>query len=377
MTAAPGLGPVRRVILQPTGFCNIDCAYCYLPDRDVRTVMSLEVVEAVGRVLAACGMLDDRLEIRWHAGEPLTAPLSFYREACTALRVALGGSTELRFSLQTNGTLVTDRWCDLFEEFGFDVGVSVDGPAVLHDANRRTRTGKGTHARTMKGIDVLRARGIPFWIISVISELTLAQRDEYLSFVEEVRPASVGLNPEETEGEHRSGLFGQHDFRAAYTDFLDEMYRWQERTGIPVRRFAAARDAILSTGPGVRNDQVEPLCLLSVDTGGRMSSFSPELLGWKAPDYDDFVLGNVLDPGATLSESGWSPGFRQLADDIERGRSMCRDSCSYFRLCGGGAAVNKWTENGTFASTVTASCQANTMAVTDVVLAALEAEAGV
>ncbi|RKS68161.1 uncharacterized protein BZB76_6409 [Actinomadura pelletieri DSM 43383] len=377
MTESFEYGPIRRVILQPTGFCNIDCAYCYLPDRDVRKVMSLDVVEATGRVLAASGLLDDRLEVRWHAGEPLTAPISFYREACTALRAALGGLTDVRFSLQTNGTLVTDRWCDLFEEFGFDVGVSVDGPAELHDANRRTRAGKGTHARTMAGIEVLRSRGIPFWTISVISELTLAHREEYLSFLEDVRPASVGLNPEETEGEHRSELFGRHGFRAAYTDFLAEMYRWQERTGIPVRRFTAAREAILSAGLGTRNDQVEPLCLISVDTDGRMSSFSPELLGWKAPDYDDFVLGNVLDPDVTLAVADWSPGFRRLAADIERGRSMCRDTCSYFRLCGGGAAVNKWTENGTFASTVTGSCQANTMAVVDVVLGALEVEAGV
>lgn len=369
ITGVP-LGPLRRVVVQATSFCNIDCRYCYLPDRTRRTVMATPVVAALGRALAASALVGEALEVRWHAGEPLAAPPSFYRTACALLADALAGRSALRFSVQTNGMLIDAEWCDLFTEYGFDVGVSIDGPAAVHDAYRRTRRDKGTHQRTMAGVDMLRRHGIPFSVISVVTPTLLREQDSYREFMAELRPASIGLNPEESEGAHRSDLFDHERFQAEYTRFLARMWAFQQRTGIPVRRFTEIRDAVLTGDLPVRNDQVEPLCLLTVDTAGNVGTYSPELLGWPAADYDDFVLGNVLDPDFELT--AWPPGFSRMATAIEEGRTRCRETCGYFRLCGGGAAVNKWVENGSFATTVTGSCRLNTMAPVDVVLAALE-----
>jgi uncharacterized protein len=368
--AAP-LGPLRQVILQATSFCNLDCTYCYLPDRATRNLMSDAVVAALGQRLRDCGLLADELEVRWHAGEPLTAPVAFYRRACRELSAALADRVALRFSVQTNATPISDAWCELFAEFDFDVGVSIDGPASIHDAYRRTRRGSGTHARAMAGIERLRAAGHPFSTISVVTDATLCRQDEFIAFLEDLRPASIGLNPEETEGHHRSGLLQQVDFRDRYTEFLRAMWRLEARTGIPVREFSRVRVALRSGMLPVRNVQIEPLCLLNVDVAGNMSTYSPELLGWKDATFDDYIFGNALDPAVSLST--WPPGFSRLAEEIERGRTLCRDRCPYFKLCGGGAAANKWAENGTFASAETGACRLNTMAVVDVVLAELEA----
>ena len=367
-------GPVSRIILQPTPFCNIDCTYCYLPQRAVHTPMPMQVIQAVGDLLARSGMLAERVEVRWHAGEPLTVPIAFYDEAYRLLFDALGSQTSLYFSLQTNGTLIDERWCDFFRLREFEVGVSIDGPAALHDAYRVTRQGNGTHARTMRGVERLRAHGIPFDVISVVTENTLCHTSEYLDFMTGLRPRSLGLNPEETEGSHSSDLFAAGSFRQDYTRFLAEVYAWQAATGIRVRQFAAMRELILHGEFPLRNDQAEPLMMLSVTADGRMSTFSPELLGWLAPEFDDFTFGNVLDPGASLAR--WSDGFVRLAEQIEQGVKACGRSCSYFALCGGGAPANKWAENHSFASTQTAACQANNMAVADVVLAALGLEQG-
>jgi uncharacterized protein len=285
----------------------------------------------------------------------------------------LGSLCSLRFSVQTNGMMIRDDWCDLFEELDVRVGVSLDGPPEIHDAHRLTRQGRGTYERAMQGVDVLRRRGIPFEVISVVTETTLRHADAYLAFLRDLAPANIGINPEETEGEHTSGLFARDGFADEYRDLLSRLLEVQAETGIPVRRLTRMREQVERAQLPVLNDQVEPLMILSVDVDGNVSTFSPELLGWPAPEYGDYILGNVLDPELDLTV--WRPEFRRLAVDIAAGRDLCEAECEYFALCGGGAAVNKWTENGTFVSTRTRTCESNVMAVVDVVLASLEQEA--
>ncbi|QFG24615.1 radical SAM protein [Actinomadura sp. WMMB 499] len=271
-TDRPG-GIVRQLVLQATGFCNIDCAYCYLPDRSTRTLMTPEVVAATARALAASGRLGDELEVRWHAGEPLTAPRALYATANEILRETL--DTELRFSVQTNGLLLDDAWCGFLAREGVRVGVSLDGPAIVHDAYRRTRAGGGTHARAMKGVARLAEAGIPFDVISVITPVTLAHRDAYLEFMAGLRPRSVGLNPEETEGGNVSTLHGSAGFGAGYRDFLRAVAAWSDGTGVPVRELVNMRDHVLVHDLPVGNTQCEPYAILTVGAGGDVASFSP------------------------------------------------------------------------------------------------------
>jgi uncharacterized protein len=61
-----------------------------------------------------------------------------------------------------------------------------------------------------------------------------------------------------------------------------------------------------------------------------------------------------------------------MVEDIEAGVAMCRESCEYFSVCGGGEPVNKLAENGTFVSTETTYCRLTKMRATDLVLDALE-----
>jgi uncharacterized protein len=75
-------GPIGLVVLQSTGFCNIDCAYCYLPDRaNPRQTMELSTVEEVTRLIFDSTLLKHNLDIVWHAGEPLTLSPDYYGRA--------------------------------------------------------------------------------------------------------------------------------------------------------------------------------------------------------------------------------------------------------------------------------------------------------
>lgn len=169
--------PLRTqlLILQPTPFCNINCDYCYLPHRQDRSRMALATVRMAARRLAEDGLAGSQLTVVWHAGEPLVLPPTYYEDAFGEIAAALGPSCEVSHSFQTNGTLIDEAWCALLARHRTRIGISVDGPADLHDRHRRTRRGEGTHARVLEGMARLREHGIPFHVIAVITRDSLGR----------------------------------------------------------------------------------------------------------------------------------------------------------------------------------------------------------
>src|SRR5499426_2697846 len=194
------LGPLGLLVLQPTPFCNLDCTYCYLPDRSNRKRMRPEVLERTFARVAESDLVSRPYTVVWHAGEPMVLPAAFYEAAfATAARFA-HPEHGIVHSFQTNATLIDEHWCDLFLRFDVRVGVSVDGPAFLHDARRTTRSGRGTHSRVMRGIDALRRAGVPFHVITVLTREALDYPDEIHAFYVEHGIEHVGFNVEEIEG---------------------------------------------------------------------------------------------------------------------------------------------------------------------------------
>jgi uncharacterized protein len=110
--------------------------------------------------------------------------------------------------------------------------------------------------------------------------------------------------------------------------------------------------------------------MLNVACNGDVSSFSPELLGLKDARYADFIIGNVH--AHSLPEMRASAAMQLMTRDIALGVEACRNSCEYFSVCGGGAPINKLTENGSFASERTRFCELTQMVPTDLILDALE-----
>ena len=107
-----------------------------------------------------------------------------------------------------------------------------------------------------------------------------------------------------------------------------------------------------------------------MDWAGNISTFSPELLGLKNADYENFLLGNINRDA--LVDLPQRSNFARMLADIRAGVEMCRRHCQYFSVCGGGEPVNKLAENGSFVSTETTYCRLTKMRATDLVLDALE-----
>jgi uncharacterized protein len=369
---APRIG---LLVIQPTPFCNIDCSYCYLPDRQSKATVSTETLyNLFSQIFASGWIVDDSLSVVWHAGEPMVAPVAFYRDAFRMIdRIKPAGLT-VEHSFQTNGTLIDDAWCTFFGQEHVNVGVSIDGPKHLHDRHRLTRSGRGTFDRAIAGVRLLRRRGVPFHVISVLTTESLAVPREMFDFYVAEGIQAVCFNVEESEGSHVSQCFADGGVEAAYTRFLSEF--WRLSAAFP-GRLTFIREIEHTIQQVIRpkdvpfgNQLVEPFAVTSMDWAGNIATFSPELLGLRNAEYDDFLLGNINRDA--LVDLPHRPNLLRMMRDIGAGVEMCRQSCEYFSVCGGGEPVNKLAENGTFASSETKYCRLTKMRTTDLVLEALE-----
>jgi uncharacterized protein len=361
---------IRLLVLQPTPFCNIDCSYCYLPGRDRRGRMSDSVLDrALDRVVES-DWLGDRLDVTWHAGEPLVLPVAYYEAALDRCDAVLGGHTAVRHGFQTNATLLAPAWCRFFRERGINLGVSLDGPARFHDSRRRTRAGTGTHERVMRGVRLLQEHGVPFHVICVVTADALACPDELVDFFLVHGIGRVGFNIEELDGVNRSSSATEPAYRRFMARVLE---RVRESDGaLRIRELESVLDALTDPGFGSYrdNDQNRPFAILAVDWQGGISTFSPELLGTSHPRWGDFDFGNVATH--SLADVAADPRFRAVAGAIQTGVRACAESCAYFPVCLGGAPANKLGELDDFAGTETMHCRLTQQALLDAVLDDLE-----
>jgi uncharacterized protein len=364
---------VRIVVVQPTPFCNIDCRYCYLPGRNDKAVMTQSTVDTLFERVFSSGWASDDLTVIWHAGEPLVVPPEFYECAFESIERRRPASVHIRHSMQTNGMLLSSDWCELFKAWHVGVGVSIDGPKRFNDAHRLTRAGKSTFDQALEGIRLLRREGVPFHVITVLSEESMQAPQELLDFYRSEGIENVCFNVEESEGEHVSSLFSSSGATSRFHRFLGEFWRLARRdTGI---QFIREIDGMLPrvfrpAGAVFRNVQVEPFGMLNVDCKGNVSTFSPELLGLARPEYGNFIIGNVHTD--TLEAMRRSDVLAAMARDVTAGVEACSVGCEYFSVCGGGAPVNKLFENGSFASARTAFCDLTQKVPIDLILEAFD-----
>lgn len=370
------------LVIQPSPFCNINCDYCYLPHRTSTRRMEFPVLEKTMSRVFESGLIGPPFVLLWHAGEPLAVPVSWYEQAFEIINSFPGAKQKVEHTFQSNGTLINDQWCDFIKKHNVSIGLSIDGPDFIHDFHRKTRKGEGTHAKAMRGAEKLKAAGIDFGVVSVISEYSLDYPDEIYEFFRDMEIDGVGFNIEEVEGAHAESSVDQAA-ESRVREFLQRVFDRNKADGFPlhIREFENARENILSPqsnqAPDGRyyNLEVDPLAMLNVDCFGNFSTFSPELLGQATDTYDSFTFGNVAKQGpfeATTSET-----FQQVLADIENGNRKCAESCPYWDYCGGGSPSNKYYENGSFDSAETRHCRCMIQMPMQIVLDDLEERFGV
>lgn len=180
----------RRIfgtMVKPVGSaCNLDCAYCYYLDKAAiyggrEPRMDFDLLERYTQQYIE-GTDADTVTFVWHGGEPLIAGLEWFSRAMELQRRYAAGKRIVN-TLQTNGTLLDERWCDLFRANNFLIGISLDGPRDIHDAFRRDRRGEGTFDRVMEAVGMMRRCGVEYNILATINSRSAGRGAEVYRFL--------------------------------------------------------------------------------------------------------------------------------------------------------------------------------------------------
>lgn len=168
--------PVRlplSVLAKPTGAaCNLDCTYCFFLSKELLYDHDNQRMSEAGLETYLRNLLDSspdgRVEIAWQGGEPTMRGLAFFRRAVELVEQLRRPRQQPAHVIQTNGTLLDDDWAEFLAEHDFLVGLSMDGPAGIHDAYRVNKAGRGTHAQVLRGWELLRRHQVETNILCTV-----------------------------------------------------------------------------------------------------------------------------------------------------------------------------------------------------------------
>ncbi len=335
--------PAFNLMAKPGGpRCNLSCQYCFYSGKGElypksRFRMSDKVLLEYTRQTIEAHCVPE-VTFAWQGGEPTLMGRNFFEKAIAIQKRYGKPGLVINNTIQTNGTLLDDRWCEFFRKHRFLVGISIDGPRELHDACRTDAAGKGTFDRVMKGIAYLKKHRVDFNILCTVNavngdhpgEVYRFFRDEikaqFIQFIPVVQRASesgavtpLSVGPVQY-GKFLSGVFDEwvrHDVAQVYVQHFDlALANWYgEPHGICVFSPACGQSMVIEHNGDIYS------CDHFVDR--------------------DHLLGNIMtSPVRELvnshrqSQFGWSkkaglPGF-------------CR-KCRFLFACNGECPKNRFT----------------------------------
>ena len=178
------------VMLKPAGaHCNLACKYCYYLEKSKlyatsqRHLMTDEMLERFTQEYIEAQTMGHVL-FTWHGGEPLMRSIDFYKKALT-LQQKYARGRHIDNVIQTNGTLLTDEWCEFFAQNHWLVGISIDGPQQYHDHYRQTSAGKPSWERVMHGIRLLNKHHVEWNAMAVVNAYNADHPLEFYHFFKE------------------------------------------------------------------------------------------------------------------------------------------------------------------------------------------------
>ena len=297
--------PRIHVLAKPSGAtCNLACSYCFFLDKellypDSKFRMSDETLEAYVQQLIETHR-SSQVTVAWQGGEPTLMGVDFYRKAIEYQEKYRRPGMTFENTMQTNGTLLDDEWCAFLKENDFLIGISIDGPAHLHDAYRVDKGGQPTFENVMRGLRLLQKHGVEYNVLTTVNrtnadyplEVYRFLRDEvgtdWIQFIPVVeRRTQDGLNLVQqgesvTERSVRAKQFGR---------FLIQIYdEWAHNDvgSVFVQTFEAALRSWMRLPTG--------MCVFEKTCGyGLALEHNGDLYACDHFVEPDFVLGNIKD----------------------------------------------------------------------------------
>ncbi|EPE7163768.1 anaerobic sulfatase maturase [Cronobacter sakazakii] len=179
-----------HIMAKPVSYqCNLTCDYCFYlekeqgtlkPQKASRHMDDATLTQFVKQYIAATPASE--VEFTWQGGEPTLAGIAFYEKAL-ALQARYAQGKTIRNSIQTNGVLIDEAWAQFLSQHRFLVGLSVDGPAHLHDVYRKTRNGHSIFDKVLNAVRLLRKYGVEVNVLSVVNNVTAQRPLEVYRFI--------------------------------------------------------------------------------------------------------------------------------------------------------------------------------------------------
>lgn len=336
-------------MVKPVGsMCNLNCTYCYYLDKaptiydNHQGLMSEAVLE---RYIGQYITLNQSPEILfvWHGGEPLMAGLDFYRKVIKLQNTHASGKKIVN-TLQTNGVLLNDEWCNFFQRNKFLIGVSIDGPKDLHDAYRRSKNGNPTFDRVMAAINMMNHYGVEYNTLTVISNLSENRGTEVYRFLKSIGSRYMQFLPVveycvrdqryanpiiAKPGTVDSSLSPWSVSAKGYGKFMTDVFDEWVINDVG-SYFVQSFDATLAQYVGVKPG----LCTFSETCGDALVvEYNGDVYSCDHFVYPDYKLGNIME--TDLLRLFLSP--RQFKFGIDKRNLLPREClrCSYYFACRG------------------------------------------
>lgn len=342
------------VMTKPVGaVCNLACAYCYYLEKanlykdTSKHVMSDELLEKFIREYIGSQTMHEVL-FTWHGGETLMRPLSFYRKVVELQRQYAGGHA-IDNCIQTNGTLLTDEWCEFFKENHWLVGISIDGPQEFHDEYRKNRSGRPSFAKVMQGIRLLNKHGVEWNAMAVVNDYNADYPLEFYHFFKEIGCRYIQFAPiVERLSKHEDGRYlatplqpGEQlaDFSVSpeqwgnfLCTFFDEWVR-NDVGQIFIQLFDSTLANWVGEQPGV--------CSMAKTCGhAGVMEFNGDVYACDHYVFPEFKLGNIYQQ--TLVEMMYSERQMEFGQMKQKSLpSQCR-ACEFLFACNGECPKNRF-----------------------------------
>ncbi|MBL8025392.1 MAG: anaerobic sulfatase maturase, partial [Fibrobacteres bacterium] len=327
------------LLIKPTSAdCNLRCAYCFYleksalyPAKPVHRMNSATLKAMIGKCMSI-GM--EQTIFSWQGGEPLLMGLDFFREAVT-LQATLGKKGQnVSNTIQTNGVLLKGDWLNFFNEFSFLVGLSIDGPQEIYDANRFATGGRSVFKDVMDAVKLLQLFKTQFNVLTVISTANATKAKDVYRFIK-----SLGVNFHQyipavrTPGQISKGdnfsITGE-EYGRFLLDLFEEWYPRDTRT-VSIRLFDSIINVLVRGNP------------FYCEMGSSCSDYFVVEYNGDVYPCDFFVepshkLGNIN--SVSFEDLRSSEKYRKFSKLKMPQVDECRD-CEFLSLCHGGCTRHR------------------------------------
>ncbi len=248
---------IASLLIKPaSAVCNLDCSYCFYLDRDAdpyegaRTrIMPADTLERLVETYLFYSF--PASQFAFQGGEPTLAGLPYFRALVELQKRHGRPGQSVSNSIQTNGILLTREWCQLFRDYEFLVGLSLDGPQDVHDRYRVNKSGHGTWDAVMDAVSLLQRERVEFNVLSVVSQANVQRALETYQFFRGLGVDNLQFIP--LVEFHPNGEPEPYTITGdEYGRFLCELFEawWPERRTVRIRYFDNIAEALAGIKPG-------------------------------------------------------------------------------------------------------------------------------